>query len=119
MKKRAPFLPLDFNPRFFQAAHPELICPNYLQGGEPVELSGVTPTGPLRFHLPRCTISMIFHLDGQACAHTPNLDTLCFEPDEQRYWMIWRTCQVVDKKVHRLKELEVRCREFSAGGGRH
>jgi hypothetical protein len=117
MKKRAPYLPTDFNPRFFQTAPPDQISPAYLKGDESVEISGATPGPPLRFQLPRCTVSMIFHLDGRDCPQTPNLDTVCFEPDEKRLCMIWRSCQVVDKKPHALRELEIQCREFSASKG--
>lgn len=32
-KNRAPYLPTDFDPRFNQAAHPDLSADSYLQGG--------------------------------------------------------------------------------------
>lgn len=118
MKKRAPYLPADFNPRYLQVAPPDLITRNYLQGGEAVEIIGATPEGKLRFGLPRCTMEIVFHFDGKPQASAPKLDTVCFEPDEKRVTMIWRAFQVVDKKVHRLRELEVRCREFEVTGGR-
>ena len=41
--QRAPYLPTDFDPRFFQLAPPDLIAPGYLQGGEPVEVHGAVP----------------------------------------------------------------------------
>lgn len=118
MKKRAPYLPADFNPRYFQVAPSDLITKNHLQGGETVEIAGATPEGRLRFQLPRCTMEVTFHFDGHAFACAPRLDTICFEPDEKRFTMVWRARQIVDKKVHRLRELEVRCREFEVAGGR-
>lgn len=117
IKKRAPYFPSDFNPRFFQVASPDLITQKHLQGGEWVEMFGATPEERLRFPLPRCTIEMTFHLDGKPFSHAPKLDTVCFEPDEKRLTMIWRASQVVDKKVHKLRELEVSCREFKVNGG--
>ena len=37
------YLPVDFNPRFFQAAPPDQVVEGYLKGGEPVEiLSAIT-----------------------------------------------------------------------------
>ena len=33
---RAPFLPVDFDQRYLSMAHPELVYPGYLQGGEEV-----------------------------------------------------------------------------------
>lgn len=110
-KKRAPYLPKDFDSRFLQVAASDLITPTYLQGGEPVEIVGATPGAPLRFKLPAQVVEMAFHFDGQVCTPPLNLDTVCFEPDEKRFSMIWRACLVVDKKVHRLSELELRCPE--------
>lgn len=42
-KHRAPFLPADFDDRYWQQAHPDLIYPGFLQGGEPVQLIGLHP----------------------------------------------------------------------------
>jgi len=117
-KQRAPFLPADFNSRFFQVAPPDLIAPSFLRGGEAVEIDGASPDGPVRLRLPLCTVEMTFHLDGKACTPPAHLDTVGLEPDQRRFWLIWRACQVVDKKTHRLRELEVRCRELTAGGGK-
>ncbi len=113
MKKRAPYLPADFNPRFLQCAHPDLISKKYFKGGEPVEIVGARPQGPLKFSLPLCALEMVFHLDGKEQRHVPNLDMLVFEPDAGRFWMVWRACQVVDKKLLRLRELEVTCSQYS------
>ena len=115
-KKRSPFLPQDFNPRFLQVAPADLIATGYLKGGEPVEIVGASPNGPLRFELPLCTMEMIFHLDGKPHSRIPNLDTVCFEPDQQRIFVIWRASQIVDKKSRRLREIEFRCREFGPTG---
>ena len=111
-KKRAPYLPKDFDPRFLQVAPPDLVPPTYLQGGESVEIVGAAPVRPLRFKLPSQVVTMAFHFDGQVCTPQLNLDTVMFEPDEKRFSMIWRACLVVDKKVHRLRELELRCPEL-------
>lgn len=111
-KTRAPYLPLDFDPRFFQSAAPELIAPEFLTGGEPVEIVGAAPAGPLRFALPVCTVEMIFHLDGKESRAEPRLDTVVFEPDEGRFTMLWRARQAVDKKLMRLSQLVIACREY-------
>ena len=57
-QSRAPYLPADFDPRFFQVAPADQVVPGYLTGGEPVELFGVSPWGPVRFTLPRERISI-------------------------------------------------------------
>jgi len=114
-KKRAPYLPKDFDVRFLQVAAPGLIASSYLQGGESVEIVGATPGRQLRFELPKQVVKMAFHFDGQVCTPPLNLDTVIFEPDERRFSMVWRTCLVVDKKQHRLRELEIRSGEGRVG----
>jgi hypothetical protein len=112
-KNRAPYLPKDFDPRFLNSAHPDLIAPSYLEGGEPVEMSGVLPRGAqLSFELPMCDIEIVFELDGKQHTKRPVLDTIVFEPDANRFSMIWRACQVVDKKLLRLSEMFVSCEQY-------
>lgn len=111
-KKRAPYLPKDFNRKFHQTAPPDLISPSPLKGGEPVEIAGAAPGAPMQFSLPLCTVEMVFHLDGQPTTTRAEMDMVCFEPDEHRMTIVWRASHVVDKKLPKLRELEIRCREF-------
>ena len=111
-RKRAPYLPKDFDPRFFQCASLGLVAGKYLRGAEAVEIAGASPNGALQFQLPECSIALVFHFDGKALPHTSNLDTIEFSPDSDSFTMVWRACQVVDKKMHRLREVEVSCRQF-------
>ena len=111
-KARAPYLPLDFNPRVFQAAPPDQGAEGYLRGGELVEIFNATPSGRLAFSLPACTPEMIFRLDGREHRHTPNLDTVSIDADAGRVWLIWRGSQAVDKNVMRLEVLRVTCPEY-------
>lgn len=48
---RHPLLPTDFDPRFWQAAPPDQVVD--LRGGEPIEVTGVHPEGPIAFRLPQ------------------------------------------------------------------
>lgn len=106
---RAPYLPVDFNPRFFQSAPPDQIVEGYLKGGEPVEILNATPEGKLAFKLPACEVSMTFRLEGRDHASSANLDTVTIDPDAGRLWMIWRSCLAVDKKLLRLETIRVVC----------
>src|SRR5262249_19035840 len=47
LRHRIPYLPRDFDPRFFQTAPPGLAAPGHFQGGEEVEVRGATPDGLL------------------------------------------------------------------------
>lgn len=113
---RAPYLPQDFDPRFFQVAPPALIAPGFLQGGEPVELHGFTEGGPLRFALPQCGLSIGFEFDGAEVPGTPQMEMVLFEPDAGRFQMLWRAALPVDKKLLKLTQLIVRSSEYEKDG---
>jgi hypothetical protein len=116
VRGRAPYLPLDFDARFFQVAPPELIAPGFLQGGEPVLLSGFSKGAPIRFELPRCGLEVEFDFDGAPVPQVPQLETLLFEPDAGRFQMLWRAALAVDKKLLKLKQLTVRSSVFERDG---
>ncbi len=85
-----PFLPDDFDERFYQCAPPDQQTP-YLQGGEVVTLSGVSPKGELSFVIPSNPINMVIR-DNRGTEHvlSPNADTLIIEPELNRYSIVWR-----------------------------
>jgi hypothetical protein len=89
-KTRAPYLPRDFNPRFFNAAHPDLVCRGYLTGGEPVQIVNASPQGPLRFSLPKTGMAVTVWNAGEEEKPAPRLETVLIEPDESRVLLIWR-----------------------------
>jgi hypothetical protein len=106
-KKRAPYLPTDFNPRFFQAAPPDQVVPDYLKGGEPVEVVGATPAGRLAFRLPEVVVRVTYRLDDQDHARPANLDTVVIEPDAGRLLLTWRSAFSCDKKALRVRDIRV------------
>lgn len=106
-RRRAPYLPSDFDPRFFQLAPPELVAPGYLIGGEPVEAIGVTPSGALRFTVPRLAVEVTYVVDGAPVARVANLDTLHVQPDNRRVLLTWRAALACDKRVLRVEEIRV------------
>jgi hypothetical protein len=113
---RAPYLPEDFDSRFFHVAPPELIAPGFLQGGEPVELIGFTAGAPIRFELPQCGLGLVFDFDGASVPKPPQMETVLFEPDLGRFQMLWRVGLGVDKKLLKLKSLTVRSTVYERDG---
>ncbi len=111
-KTRAPYLPRDFDSRFFQAAPTGLIAEGYLKGGELVEIRNATKDGVLAFNLPSCVPRLDFLFDGKEHRPALNLDTVVIDPDAGRLWMIWRACHVVDKKLLRLDLIRAQCPEY-------
>jgi hypothetical protein len=108
-KNRCPYLPADFDLRFCNAAHPDLVAKGYLQGGEPVEVVGASPRGTLHFALPRVQVRVIYTIAGEKVEKTPNLDTVTVEPDENRFTLVWRAQAECDQKVLQVRQIRVEC----------
>jgi hypothetical protein len=104
---RAPYLPQDFNPLFFQIAPPGLICHGYLRGGEAVEVTGASITGPIRFVLPAIRVQAIYRLERGRDPQPANLDSVWIDTDRMRVTLVWRASMVCDKNIRRVREVEV------------
>ena len=106
-KQRAPYLPEDFNPKFFNAAHPNFIFERYLQGGEPVALDNLSRHGPVRFNLPICRLEAKVTVAGQLETPALNLETVLIEPEEDRLCMTWRGAVPCDKKTLKVEQIDI------------
>jgi hypothetical protein len=104
-KNRAPYLPKDFDPRFFQVAPEGLIASGYLGGGEIIDISGATPGGRLAFRLPAVRWKVDYVMDGSTESPPLNLDTVLIEPDLTRVILVWRTVLACDKKLLKVREI--------------
>jgi len=90
-KKRMPFLPEDFDTRFFNAAHPDLVYPGFLEGGEPVTLINLTADRPrIDFRLPSIRFETEAIVGRKASTIDLNLETLFLQPEEHRFCLTWR-----------------------------
>jgi hypothetical protein len=67
----------------------------------------------LRFGLPRVALDLQWDFDGRTVPGAANLDTVLIEPDFARLQLVWRAVLRVDKKVLRMRQLEVRCEEYA------
>ena len=114
-RKRAPYLPADFDPRFLQCAAPELTFDRYLAGGEPIEVTGASADGPIAFPIPAANLRVEVRVAGSV-EHPPvNLESVLLEPDENRVALTWRAALPCDRKV--LKVEKVTVTRQRAGGG--
>jgi hypothetical protein len=103
---RAPYLPRDFDPRFFQLAPASLVARGYLRGGEPVDVRGATPGGRLQFVLPTVDLQMTFHVDSGSHESPVALDTVIIDSDAARLVMVWRAALRCDKATLKVREIE-------------
>ena len=111
-RERFPFLPADFDARYFQAAPADQQLPK-LEGGERVRLmhltpAALTPTGLLDFALPDLSLPVV--LRGKKSSSEEiraRVDTLLFEPDSQRFSVTWRVVRDLVNDPYRYSSIEV------------
>lgn len=90
LDNECPFLPGDFDDRYFQAAPLDQRIP-IPQGPIPVELSQLSAIGDCRFVLPAIDAAVhVFPRNGRAERHQAKLDTILIEPDLGRCTLTWR-----------------------------
>ncbi|MDC0717877.1 DUF2169 family type VI secretion system accessory protein [Nannocystis bainbridge] len=102
-RHRAPYLPHDFDPRFFNVAPEVLRAPGYLRGGEAVRLENAAVEGPLRCLLPICRFFIEVRIAGDRRTLRPELETVLIEPDARRLCMVWRAATSCDKRVLQIE----------------
>lgn len=112
-RTRAPYLPADFDTRFFNVAQAELTFPRHLQGGEPVQLCGVSASGPLSFHLPVCRPVATVALGRDLHRPPFHLEMVHIEPGEERLCLLWRAVLPCDKQALKIKVVHVALQELS------
>lgn len=106
-RSRAPYLPDDFDPRFFQSATPEFAFDRYLQPGEPVQVVGVMPEGLISFTVPESYLRIAVTVAGSTQEPPVNLETLSIEPDENRACFTWRAAVPCDRKALKVEKIVV------------
>lgn len=90
--ERYPLVPLDFNVRYNNGAHPDLISPTALLGNEPLVLAGCYPEGMLSTALPDWTVYVMCTFEsGKRDAIRLDLDTVSVDLDARQSALIWRT----------------------------
>ena len=117
-RKRAPYLPSDFQPRFFNAACPEMIFDRFLEGGEQISLVGASQSGPMQFVLPRCALRIEINIAGRTERPAVRLETVLIEPDENRLSLTWRAEITCDKEALKVKEIAVQLDKLDAATAR-
>lgn len=113
---RAPYLPLDFDPRFFNFAASELISPRCLEGGERVELRNVTGSEQAAFSIPTCLPRVQVFIGTRTEALRCGLDTLVLEPDQLRFSATWRGALAADKIVLQIQRVRIDLERFEVDG---
>jgi hypothetical protein len=106
-RTRAPYLPTDFNTRFFHLAPADQIVAGGMTGGEVVEAIGVTPSGHLRCTLPRLAVEVGVAFGDTIERRTAMLDTVFLAPDDGVLTLTWRAAVRCDRRALAVTEIVV------------
>jgi hypothetical protein len=104
---RIPYLPEDFDKRFFNMAHPDLVYPGFLKGGESVEISNMHPAGTLKFDLPVINLKSNVIIAGESTQPEFNLETVIIEPNQLKLSMIWRAAAQCGRKALKISDVKI------------
>lgn len=106
--ERAPLWPTDVDPRFLSAAAPGLFASPHLQGTEEVVLTGLHPSGAIRFRLPYWPLVAKFRFAHRIERRRLRLEAIFLEPDELAVTLIWRTSVSASPSMLQLRQSVVR-----------
>ena len=89
-KTRLPLLPLDFDERFHNCAHPDLVADGFLTGDEPVEVRGCSRSGRVGFALPGERPAVEARFADARRPFTMNLETVLLDMDAMELALVWK-----------------------------
>lgn len=102
-----PFLPPDFDDRYHQSAPADQQIPLPVAGAG-VVLVNLTPDGRRAFELPAFEAPVhAFLKDGVQRDLQAVLDTVCFEPDQERFTMTWRASLPLARDIFEVRQIVV------------
>jgi hypothetical protein len=102
-----PFLPPDFDERYYQAAPADQQLPHPI-GVEEIRLINLRPQGDTSFQLPVFAAPIhFFPKDGKREDGRLNLDTIVLEPDQHRFTLTWRATRPLKKNMFEIGEIMV------------
>lgn len=102
-----PFLPRDFDDRYYQAAPADQQMP-HPQEAQLVRLTNLTPDGLREFTLPYFEAPVhVFPKQGPREDYIARVDTIVFEPDLERFTMSWRVTRPLKKSLHEIAQVLV------------
>jgi hypothetical protein len=104
LDERYPFLPFDFDIRYFQSAPGDQQLTS-VSGGEEFECVNMTPNGSWKFRLPTEEFSVAFVYREYHVEVRPVLDTVLIMPDERQVVLTWRAGVAVRTKLHDLRQV--------------
>jgi hypothetical protein len=99
-----PFLPADFDERYFQMAPEDQQVASPV-GGEEVMLVNLTPSGREQFRLPSTALPLVVFRGRSICFKGDlHPDTLLFDADSRRFSLVWRIAERIHRTILDITE---------------
>ena len=108
LDEQFPFLPDDFDTRYFQSSAEDQQI-DYPRGGEEVLLKHLTPQDGTTFRLPadlRLPV-LFFSREGGMTEKSAVVDTVLFEPDKRRFTLAWRASLPLRRNIREVSQVTV------------
>ena len=105
MNERYPLLPDDFDEHFFQTAPEDQWVE--LQGGERIDVQGMTPDGRLCCLIPPCAVMLNLRYTDREEPKPMRLETVLLEPTLRRLQMTWGASANIHGDPFKLLDIEV------------
>lgn len=103
---RRPFLPVDFDPRYFQAAPIDQQLER-LDSGTRFACVNMSPGGRFVAEVPAFEIPVAFRFESRTSHATVIADTLILEPSGAKLMLIGRASTPMPRKLSQLREIHV------------
>ncbi|WP_170135507.1 DUF2169 family type VI secretion system accessory protein [Nannocystis exedens] len=115
-EERAPFLPADFDSRYFQCAPVDQQFPHF-KGGEKICCVHMAARGAVLYTIPSWPVPVEFCFDDGSVVRSGVLDTVTLEPHLELATLVWRASMPLRKKPTALREILVGERRRSSPVG--
>jgi hypothetical protein len=102
----SPFLPSDFDPRYFQGAPEDQQFPLF-RGGEVIRCVHMAAAPVVTYRIPSLPVPVRFCFEGNEVTRQGVLDTVVLEPHLCLAMLSWRASVPLGKKLHALRSIEV------------
>jgi hypothetical protein len=104
--ERAPFLPEDFDSRYFQCAPDDQQFPHF-RGGEQLRCVHMASQSVVQYVIPRLEMRVWFRFFDDVVEQAAVLDTVTLEPHDSLATIVWRASTPLRKKLADLEHIFV------------
>jgi hypothetical protein len=106
LDETAPFLPADFDSRYFQSAPLDQQFPHF-KGGEKIRCFNMAAAPIVEYVMPALVVPFRFNFVDKTVDRHGILDTVIVEPHIHLAMLLWRASVPLGKKLNLLQSIEV------------